>query len=80
MRISANDEEVRARSLVFVGDAGRDHDDIASTQLHVQPTFATEPDADPTGGDAEHLVRAAVIVMMRIDAVLPGARPAIAVE
>jgi len=30
--------------------------------------------------DAEHLVRAAVIVMMRIDPVLPGARPTIAIE
>jgi hypothetical protein len=33
-RISANDQEVRARVLVLVGDAGRDHSDIAGAQFH----------------------------------------------
>ena len=62
-RISADDEEVRARSLVLVGDAGRDHDDISGAQLDRSAALAAEPQADPTSGTAEHLMRGAMIVM-----------------
>ena len=79
-RIGADDEEVRARALVFVGDAGRDYDNVAGAELHRPAALATESHADPTGGDAEHLVRAAVIVMTRVDPVFPGAGPTIAIE
>jgi hypothetical protein len=78
--IGADDEEVRARALVFVGDAGRDYDNVAGAQLHRPAALATESHADPTGGDAEHLVRATVIVMMRIDPIPPSAGPPVAVE
>src|SRR6516165_11299484 len=62
-------QEVRAYAVVLVGEAGRGHDDITSAQLHRLAALATQSHADPTGGDAEDLVRAAVIVMMRIDPV-----------
>ena len=42
------------------------HDDITGTQLHGLATLATQSHADPTGGDAEHLARAAVIVRCRL--------------
>src|SRR6516165_2881916 len=73
-------QEVRAYAVVLVGEAGRDHDDITSAQLHRLAALATQSHADPTGGDAEDLVRAAVIVMMRIDPVLPGSGPTISIE
>src|SRR5215831_6268130 len=53
-RVGADDEEVRAGSLILVGDAGRDHDDIAGAQFHCLSALATESHADPTGSDAEH--------------------------
>jgi hypothetical protein len=79
-RIGADDQEVRAGSFVVVGHTCRNDDDITGTQLHRLAILATQSDADPTRGDAEHLVRAAVIVMTRIDPVLPGAGPTIAIE
>ena len=76
----ADHEKVRAFPLILVSNAGWDHDDIAGTQLNGLAALATQSHADPTRGDAEHLVRAAVIVMMRIDPILPGAGPTIAIE
>src|SRR5438270_12367353 len=75
-RVSADDQEVGARRFALVGDPGRDHDDIAGTQFDALPTLATKPDPGLAGGDAEHLMRGAVIVVMRVDAVAPGAGPA----
>ena len=63
-----------------MGHTRRNHDDITGAQLHRLATLAAQSDADPTGGDAEHLVRAAVIVMTRVDPVFPGAGPTIAIE
>ena len=62
-RIGTDDKQVRARRLVLVGDAGRDHDDISGAQLDRSAALAAEPQADPTSGNAEHLMRGAMIVM-----------------
>jgi len=53
---------------------------MTGAQLHGPARLAAESHADPTGGNAEHLMRAAVIVVMRVDAVLPCAGPASALE
>ena len=50
---------------------------MTGAQLHGPARLAAESHADPTGGNAEHLMRAAV---MRVAAVLPCAGPAIALE
>jgi len=61
-----------------VGNTSRDHDDITGAQLHRLPTLAAEPDPNGSSGDAERLVRGAVIVMVRVDPVDPGCAPIIA--
>ena len=63
-----------------MGDAGRDHDDIAGAQLDRRAALAAEPHADGPGSDAEHLVRGAVIVMVRVDPVAPRRAPAVGGE
>ena len=63
-----------------MGDAGWNHDDITGAQLHRPARLAAESHADPTGGNGKHLMRAAVIVVMRVAGVLPCAGPAIALE
>jgi len=57
-RIGADHEKVRAFPLVLVGNAGWDHHDIAGAQLNGLAALAAQSRADPTSGDAEHLVHA----------------------
>ena len=63
-----------------MGDAGRDHDNIAGAQLDCRATLAAEPYVDGSGNDAEHLMRGAVIVVVRVDPVSPGRAPIVAGE
>src|SRR5438445_10240598 len=79
-RIGTDDYQIRARSLALVSNAGRDYDDVARAQLNRLATRAAEPDAHRPGGDAEHFVRSAVIMMVRIDTVAPSAAPTVALE
>src|SRR6266404_6148258 len=79
-RIGANDDQIQARSLVLVRNAGGDHDDVTGLQLHCPAMLAAEPNADRPDDDAEDFMRGAVVVMMRVDAVAPSAAPTVALE
>src|SRR5258706_5023662 len=76
-RIGPDDEKVRARRLALMGDPGRDHDDIAGAQFDGLPALPAEPHRGISGGDAQHLMRRAVVMVMSVDAVAPGAGPAV---
>jgi len=54
-----------------------DHDDVARAQFDQVAVFAAEADADGPGGDAEHFMCRAVVVVVRIDAVDPASAPVI---
>jgi hypothetical protein len=60
-----------------VRHTGRDHDDVAGGDLDGQPVLPAEPHFGRAAGDAEHLVRARMVVVLRVDAVAPGIGPAI---
>src|SRR5690242_14004697 len=75
--VSADDYEIGAGPLVLVGNPGRDHGDVARVELHPFAGFAAEPYPNRPGGDTEHLVCRAVIMVVRINPVAPGAAPAI---
>src|ERR1700730_15788631 len=78
--ISADDEKIGARAFLLVADPGRNDDDIARADRDGLALIAAEADACLAFGDAEDLMRSAVIVMIRVDAVAPAAAPAVARE
>jgi hypothetical protein len=63
-----------------VRDPGRNHDDIAGVQLDAGAVLAAEPHARRAAGNAQHLVRGAVVMMMAVNAVAPRAGPTMGVE
>src|ERR1700730_13683601 len=75
--IGSDNHQIRARPLALVGNASWDHNDITGAQLNRLAALAAEPDPNGSSGDAERLVRGAVIVMMRVDPVDPGCAPVI---
>src|SRR5947209_7507602 len=70
--IGADHDEIGTGALVFVGNAGRDHDDVAGVQLYRCTALAAEPHANRSGRDPEHLVRGAVIMVVGVNPVAPG--------
>ena len=79
-RIGADHEKVVARAEVLVADAGRDDHHVAGPNGHHHAPGAAEPHARLAAADRQDLVRGAVIVRERVDAVAPGAAPAIGGE
>src|SRR5690348_16546964 len=80
VRIGADNQQIGSRALALMRDPGRDHDDITRAQLDALPAFAAEPHPRRSRRDAEHLMRRAVIVVVPVNAVPPGAGPAVPVE
>ena len=60
-RIGADDQQIGARRLALVRDPGRDHDDVAGAQFDGLAVVAAEPHPRGAGGDAQYLMRRAVI-------------------
>jgi hypothetical protein len=79
-RIRADDQQIAACRLALMRDAGRDHDDISGAQLNRGTVLAAEPDPGGAAGNAEHLVRGAVIMMMPVYPVAPRLGPAMRLE
>src|SRR5260370_110425 len=75
--VGAEQEEIGTGALVIVGAAGRDHDDVAGVQLYRCAVLAAEPHPNRPNRDAEHLVRGAVVMVVRVDTVAPSAAPAV---
>src|SRR5258707_7604474 len=78
--IGADDEQIGARAFLLVADPGGNDDDIARAHRDRLALVSAEADARRAFGDAENLMRSAVIVMIRVDAVAPAAAPAAARE
>src|SRR5260370_42453535 len=65
--IGANDEEIGARAFLLVAAPGGNDDDIARAHRDRLALVSAEAGARLAFGDAENLMRSAVIVMIRID-------------
>src|SRR5688572_27809363 len=60
--------------------AGGQQCDIAGLDRNLAAVRTAEQEPRGSRGEAERLVRAGVIVMVRVDAVAPGGGPAVAIE
>lgn len=79
-RIGADDEKVGAGRDPAMACSGRQKEAIAGRDSKFHATWTAEHDMAVTPRDTEHLVRAAVIVVIIIDAIPPSSLPAIAGE
>ena len=79
-RVCPDDAETRARLDGLVADAGGNDDHVTRRDRHIDARLASEPGGGAAAVDAQHLVRGAVEVVEREDAVAPRGRPAVGGE
>jgi hypothetical protein len=63
-----------------MSNTGGDYDNVASAQFEQLAAFAAKPDSHGSRGNAENLMRCAVIMVMRVDPIDPSSTPMIAGE